>query len=101
MIRMQDIADKLGISKGTVSKALNGTANISEELQKKILETAVEMGYTKKLRRQKDEEQKLCILIDNTEYKAPHQFGYDIILGFRQLAEPAGYRQTGSNRSKH
>ena len=91
MIRMQDIADKLGISKGTVSKALNGTANISEELQKKILETAVEMGYTKKLRRQKDEEQKLCILIDNTEYKAPHQFGYDIILGFRQLAEPAGY----------
>lgn len=35
MVRMQDIADKLGISKGTVSKALNGTSNISEELQKK------------------------------------------------------------------
>ncbi|MDO4336613.1 MAG: LacI family DNA-binding transcriptional regulator [Eubacteriales bacterium] len=91
MARMQDIADKLGISKGTVSKALNGTANISEELQKKILETAVELGYTKKLRRQKDTEKKLCILIDNMEYKETHHFAYDIILGFRQLAEPAGY----------
>lgn len=91
MTRMQDIADKLGISKGTVSKALNGTANISEELQKTILETAVEMGYTKKLRRQKGEEQKLCILINDTEYQEPHQFAYDIILGFRQMAEPAGF----------
>lgn len=91
MTRMQDIADKLGISKGTVSKALNGTANISEELQKTILETAVEMGYTKKLRRQKDEEQKLCILINDIEYQEPHQFAYDIILGFRQMAEPAGF----------
>lgn len=91
MTRMQDIADKLGISKGTVSKALNGTANISEELQKAILETAVEMGYTKKLRRRKDEEQKLCILINDIEYQDPHQFAYDIILGFRQMAEPAGF----------
>lgn len=91
MTRMQDIADKLGISKGTVSKALNGTSNISEELQKKILETAIEMGYTKKLRRQKDTERRLCILIADTEYKEPHQFAYDIILGFRQMAEPAGY----------
>lgn len=91
MVRMQDIADKLGISKGTVSKALNGTSNISEELQKKIIETAIEMGYTKKLRRQKDTERKLCVLIDNIEYKEPHQFAYDILLGFRQMAEPAGY----------
>lgn len=91
MTRMQDIADKLGITKGTVSKALNGTSNISDELQKKILETAVEMGYTKKLRRQKDTEQKLCILIDSMEYEEPHQFAYDIVLGFRQMAEPAGY----------
>lgn len=91
MTRMQDIADKLGISKSTVSKALNGTANISKELQKSIIETAVEMGYTKKLRRQKDEEQKLCILIDNIDYQEPHQIAHDIILGFRQMAEPAGF----------
>lgn len=91
MTRMQDIADKLGISKGTVSKALNGTSNISEELQKRIVETAVEMGYVKKLRRQKDADQKFCILINHMEYKEPHQIAYDMILGFRQMAEPAGY----------
>ncbi|MDO4326503.1 MAG: LacI family DNA-binding transcriptional regulator [bacterium] len=90
MATLQDIADRLGVSKGTVSKALNGSSDISEALQKTILETAVEMGYTK-LRRRTDAEKKLCILIENIEYKEPHQLGYDIILGFRQMAEPAGY----------
>ena len=52
MATIQDIADKLGISKGTVSKALNGAPDVSETLQKTVLETAVALGYTK-LRRQK------------------------------------------------
>ena len=90
MATLQDIANRLNISKSTVSKALNGAPDISETLQKTILETAVEMGYTK-IRRQKDVQKKLCILIENMEYKEPHQFGYEIILGFRQLAEPSGY----------
>ena len=90
MSTMQDIADKLGVSKGTVSKALNGASDISETLQKNILDTAIEMGYTK-VRRQKSGLRKLCILIDHIEYQKPHQLGYNIILGFRQMAEPAGY----------
>ncbi len=89
MATLQDIANELNISKGTVSKALNGAADISGTLQKKVLETAVAMGYTK-IRRQKDTQKKLCILIENMDYREPHQFGYEIILGFRQLAEPAG-----------
>ena len=47
MVTIADIADKLGISKGTVSKALSDAPDISETLRKTILETAVEMGYTK------------------------------------------------------
>lgn len=89
MATIQDIADRLGVSKGTVSKALNGAPDISETLQKTILETAVEMGYTR-IRRK--DSRKLCILTENLEYQEPHQFGYEIILGFRQMAEPAGYR---------
>ena len=46
MTTIQDIADKLNISKGTVSKALNNAPDISETLQKQILETAVEQGTT-------------------------------------------------------
>lgn len=90
MATIQDIADKLGVSKGTVSKAINNAPDISETLRKTILDTAVEMGYTK-LRRQKGTAPKLCVLIENMEYEEPHQFGYDFIIGFRQMAEPAGF----------
>ena len=54
MATIQDIADKLGVSKGTVSKAINNAPDISETLRKTILDTAVEMGYSR-LRRQKNE----------------------------------------------
>ena len=93
MTTIQDIADRLGVTKGTVSKALNGASDVSETLQKQILETAVEMGYTR-LRRSKNAPPRLCILAAyrNIEYKEPHQFGYEIVLGFRQMAEPAGYQ---------
>lgn len=90
MATIQDIANKLGVSKGTVSKAINNAPDISETLRKIILDTAVEMGYTK-LRRQKGTAPKLCVLIENMEYEEPHQFGYDFIIGFRQMAEPAGF----------
>lgn len=90
MATIQDIADKLGVSKGTVSKAINNAPDISETLRKTILDTAVEMGYTR-LRRQKNDAKRFCIIIENMEYEEPHQFGYDFIIGFRQMAEPAGY----------
>ena len=95
MTTIQDIADRMGISKGTVSKALNNAPDISEILQKQILETAVEMGYTK-LRRYKNAAQKLCILVqsENIQYTEPHHFAYDIVMGFRQMSEPAGYETT-------
>ena len=90
MATLQDIADKLGISKGTVSKAINNAHDVSETLRKTILDTAVEMRYSK-LRRQKSDAKKFCIIIENIEYEEPHQFGYDFIIGFRQMSEPAGF----------
>lgn len=36
-VSMQDLADQLGISKVTVSKALNGKDGVGEELKEKIL----------------------------------------------------------------
>ena len=49
-ITMQKIADKVGVSKVTVSKVLNGMPGISEETQKKIINMANELGYKKKNR---------------------------------------------------
>ena len=87
MATIQDIADRLGVSKGTVSKAINNAPDISETLRKTVLDTAVEMGYTR-LRRLKNDAKRFCILIENMEYEEPHQFGYDFVIGFRQMAEP-------------
>ena len=88
MPTMEDIAKKVGVSKGTVSKALNGAPDISETLRKTILETAVTLGYT---RARRGAVRTLCVLIENMDYAKPEDFGYDVIAGFRQMAEPSGY----------
>lgn len=44
-VSMQDIADELGVSKVTVSKALNGKEGVGEALKKKIADLAEESGY--------------------------------------------------------
>lgn len=44
-VTMQNIADKLGVTKVSVSKALNGQIGIGDELRQKILETSASMGY--------------------------------------------------------
>ena len=44
-IRMADIAQKLGVSVVSVSKALSGQSGVSEETRDKILELAREWGY--------------------------------------------------------
>jgi LacI family transcriptional regulator len=44
-ITVQDIADELGISRNTVSKALNNTGTLAEATKSKIIQKAIEMGY--------------------------------------------------------
>lgn len=90
MPTINDIASRLGVSKSTVSKALNHADDISETLRKKVVETAVEIGYEKK-RVRKNEAHKLCIFIENMDYKNPTGFGHDLVLGFEQMAIPAGW----------
>ena len=65
MATMEDIAKKLCISKGTVSKALSGAPDVSETMRKTILETAVELGYQRGLRR--DEAMRLCVFVENMD----------------------------------
>ncbi len=89
MATINDIAAKLGVSKSTVSKALNNATDVSEDMRRKILETAVGMGYINK--RAQKREHKLCILVENMEFDTPNQFGHDIVLGFKQKAEPEGW----------
>lgn len=87
MTTIKDIANRLGISVSAVSKGLNNASDISDDLRQLVLDTAVEMGYSTK-RSRKEEHKKLCIFIENMEYETENQFGYEIILGFKQNAAP-------------
>lgn len=84
MATVRDIANELGISPGTVSKGLNGGQDISEDLRRKILDTAVRLGYTKRAAVSRN--RKLCVFTENMEFEKEGDFGYDLALGFRQAA---------------
>ena len=44
-VTIQDIADELGVSRNTVSKAINNSDGLAEATREKILQKATEMGY--------------------------------------------------------
>ncbi|MBY0013705.1 LacI family DNA-binding transcriptional regulator [Paenibacillus typhae] len=44
-VTIQDIADALGISRNTASKALNGTEGLPEETRNKVIKKAIELKY--------------------------------------------------------
>ena len=44
-VTIQDIADELGISRNTVSKAINNSEGLADATREKILQKAMEMGY--------------------------------------------------------
>ena len=85
MVTIKDIANRLGIAPSTVSKGLNDANDISPELKKLVLDTAIEMGYVTK-RMKKETRKRLCIFIENMQYEMSGDFGFDIILGFKQAA---------------
>lgn len=45
MISIKEVANHCGVSAATVSKALNGYSDISEDTKEKVLKAAEEMGY--------------------------------------------------------
>lgn len=49
MITQKEIAKRLGISRTTVARALNGSSSIKAETKKRVLELAKEMNYEKNI----------------------------------------------------
>ena len=67
-VRLIDIGQRLGVSSVTVHNALAGNRGVSEELRRKIVETAEEMGYeqndsSKKKEEPRGEFRKIGVLI--------------------------------------
>ena len=87
---LDDIARELGISKSTASKALSGAKDVSKAMRQAVLEKAVEVGYSRSAR--SSQLPTIAVFVTNMEYTRPDDFGYDLIVGFRKVAEPAGFR---------
>lgn len=49
IVTLQDIADEVGVSRGTVDRALNHRGRVSEETARRVHEAAERLGYQKSL----------------------------------------------------
>ncbi len=90
MATMEDIARELGITKGTVSKALSGAKDISETTRRLVLNKAAELGYTRAPRR--TYVRRIALFIINMKYEQPEDFGFDIVNAFCAEAEDSGFQ---------
>ena len=84
MATIRDIAEKLGVSLGTVSKGLNGGQDISEDMRRSILEAAAELGYVSRRQKARDSRGLITVFVENMTYEEPGQFVYEIILGLKK-----------------
>ncbi len=91
MVTIQDIAKECGVSISTVSKALNGGQDISEAIRDQILNKSVEMGYINR-KAKKRQNRKLVIFIENMDYENAGDFGYEIVLGYKQAASKEDWK---------
>jgi LacI family transcriptional regulator len=89
MVTLEDIARELGISKGTVSKALHGAKDVSLAMQQTVLKKAAEMGYARLPAH--TTASRTALFVTNMEYLEPDDFGYQLIAGFCNAAQKAGY----------
>lgn len=84
-VTIQGIADNLGLSKSTVSKALSGATDISESTRESVMKCAAELGYEinpDKLVRVRN----AAVLVYGIHYGTSDQFGYELIAGIQAAA---------------
>ena len=98
MVSMKDIAERCGVSVGTVSKALNGRGDVGEATKERILGTAKELGYTaNSAARALKTNRSYCIGIVFTDLSGSgfmHEYFASTLNSFRQEAERCGYDLT-------
>ena len=97
-VTIQDIADSLGLSRNTVSKALNNTGILAEETRQKILTRAAEMGYRRFIYLQQDQPEyntapgELALISQNMPYGS--HFGTYALNTFQEKISQNNYRLT-------
>ncbi|TDX45530.1 LacI family DNA-binding transcriptional regulator [Orenia marismortui] len=94
-VKIKDIAKRLGVSPGTISKALNDKKGVSEELKKKIKKLANEMGYRPNLIAQRLSSKKSntigVFILSRDKIKLRDSFAIEILDGITEKANKLGY----------
>ncbi len=101
MASMKDIARRCGVSVATVSKALNGQSDISEETRRRICAAAEEMGYmansvARALKTNRSYNLGM-LFVDERRSGLGHEYFSTILEGFKSEAESHGYDITFIN----
>lgn len=92
-VTINDISKRLGISISTVSRALNGKADVSQATREHVLQTAREMGYypsaaARNLRRQRTDK---IGFVFNSNVTYISDYFAEIIVGATTAAEENGH----------
>ena len=85
-VTIQQIADKAGVSRGTVDRALNHRGRIAPEVAERIQGIADQMGYVTKTKR-KDKEKEIIAKIGVVTQLAHASFMLEINRGIREARE--------------
>ncbi len=103
MVSMKDIAKRCGVSVATVSKALNGQADVGEETRSRICAAAEEMGYmTNSAARalKTNRTYHLGVLfVDERRSGLAHEYFSSVLESFKVEAESHGYDITFINHN--
>lgn len=103
MVSMKNIAQRCGVSVATVSKALNGQTDISEETRNRICTVAEEMGYmTNSAARalKTNRTYNLGVLfVDERRSGLAHEYFSSMLESFKVEAESHGYDITFINHN--
>lgn len=98
MVTLKDIARECGVSFSTVSKALKGSSEISEETIKTIQAKAKKMGYLPNLAARTLRTNRTydigVIFEDKTGAGFQHEYFATIISGIQKVAQEKGYEMT-------
>lgn len=103
MVSMKDIALRCGVSVATVSKALNGQQDISEDTRARIVAVAQEMGYLTNAAARALKTNRTynlgVLFVDERRSGLGHEYFSTMLESFKVEAESRGYDITFINRN--
>lgn len=91
-VKLEDIAEKVGVSIVSVSNALKGKKGVGDELRKRVLEAAEEMGYQipQSTEKKETDSYRIGIIIAERYVKEYPSFYMDIYKQVAQVATKQG-----------